>query len=282
MKTLLIIFSIFIIQYSFGQKTISEYRILAAKGDSLMKLNLYKDAAICYSAAFKTKGWKALAKDRYKASIAWTLAGVPDSAFYNLDHLIRYQYYSDYDTIIQEQGFKTLHSDKRWNPLLIKVKQNILPKGCFRAGSKPYSYEMFVDYNAGKEKNDVFSIKSIDEEIEGFGTLMQKSLPKEFLGRKIRMTGLMRSENVKGWAGFWVRVDHPDKQTLKAFDNMYDRPIKGTTDWAFYEIVVYVPAKATNVAFGALLDGTGQIWFDKIEFEIVDKSVPTTGKYKDE
>jgi hypothetical protein len=30
-----------------------------------------------------------------------------------------------------------------------------------------------------------------------------------------------------------------------------------------------------------LLVGTGQIWFDDIKFEVVDNSVPTTGKEKE-
>jgi hypothetical protein len=61
-------------------------------------------------------------------------------------------------------------------------------------------------------------------------------------------------------------------------DGKKNRSIKGTTDWTRYEIVLDVPANASNLAYGALLVGTGQIWFDDIKFEIVDKSVPTTGE----
>ena len=62
-----------------------------------------------------------------------------------------------------------------------------------------------------------------------------------------------------------------------SFDNMSDRPIVGTTDWKKYDIVLDVPNNASNIAFGALLSGTGQIWFEKLTFEIVDTSVKTTG-----
>lgn len=34
---------------------------------------------------------------------------------------------------------------------------------------------------------------------------------------------------------------------------------------------------ASLIAYGALLNGAGQIWFDNITFEIVDDNVPTTG-----
>jgi len=61
---------------------------------------------------------------------------------------------------------------------------------------------------------------------------------------------------------------------------MQGRAIKGTTDWTLYDIVLDVPDSASNIAFGALLTGKGQIWFDNLKFEIVDKSIPTTEIYK--
>ena len=57
---------------------------------------------------------------------------------------------------------------------------------------------------------------------------------------------------------------------------MYDRPITGTTDWKKYEIVLEVPLNVSKLAYGALLSGTGQIWFDIIIFEIVDSTIATT------
>ena len=86
----------------------------------------------------------------------------------------------------------------------------------------------------------------------------------------------MKSQGVADWAGFWLRVDQEGSEQSLSFDNMHDRPIKGTTDWKKYEIVLDVPNNASNIAFGALLAGTGQIWFANINFEIVDNSVPTT------
>jgi hypothetical protein len=63
---------------------------------------------------------------------------------------------------------------------------------------------------------------------------------------------------------------------------MEERAIKGTTDWKKYEIVLDVPLNASNIGFGALLSETGQIWLEKLNFEIVDTTVPTTGKKRDE
>ena len=152
-----------------------------------------------------------------------------------------------------------------------------LPAGWFNAGSKPKSYEMSIDKGAGQDGKNAATIKSIDKMIDGFGTLMQQSRPDKYLGKRVRMTGLVKSENVTTWAGLWLRVDQSGSQQPLSFDNMGDRPIKGTTGWTRYEIVLDVPSNASLIAYGALLDGTGQIWFDNITFDIVGNNVPTTG-----
>lgn len=152
-----------------------------------------------------------------------------------------------------------------------------LPTGWFNAGSKPKSYEMGIDKGAGQDGKNAATIKSIDKKIEGFGTLMQQSKPDKYLGKRIKMTGFVKSENVTTWAGLWFRVDQAGSQQSLSFDNMGDRPIKGTTAWTKYEIVLDVPSNASLIAYGALLDGTGQIWFDNISIEIVDDNVRTTG-----
>jgi hypothetical protein len=58
--------------------------------------------------------------------------------------------------------------------------------------------------------------------------------------------------------------------------------VKGNTEWTKYEIVLEVPETTKNIAFGALLHGTGQIWFDNLNFEVADNSVPSTKKPKEE
>jgi hypothetical protein len=70
-----------------------------------------------------------------------------------------------------------------------------------------------------------------------------------------------------------LRVDQVNSQVPLSFDNMQDRAIKGTTGWKKYEIVLDVPENTSMLAYGALLSGTGQIWFANLTFEIVDNAV---------
>ena len=147
----------------------------------------------------------------------------------------------------------------------------------FPTGSAPDKYKMGIDSTLQYSGQNVATIKSTDAEINGFGTLMQSISAGKYLGKRVRMTGYMKSKDVADWAGFWLRVDQAGSEQSLAFDNMQQRAIKGSTDWTKYEIVLEVPAEASNLAFGALLSGTGQIWFHNPTFEIVDNSVPTTG-----
>ncbi len=150
-------------------------------------------------------------------------------------------------------------------------------KGWIHAGSEPASYEMGIDKGAGPDGKNVASIKSTISMIKGFGTLMQQCLPDKYLDKRVKITADIKSKDVTSWAGLWFRVDGQKPDSALSFDNMQDRAIRGTTDWKKYEIVLDVPKDASNLAYGVLMDGTGQVWFDNVSFEIVDPKTPVTG-----
>jgi hypothetical protein len=156
-----------------------------------------------------------------------------------------------------------------------------VPKGWFVAGSDPDSYTMSVDKGSGQNGKNAATIKSTEKKIKGFGTLMQDCLPDQYLGKRVKFSAMIKTENVSDWAGLWLRLDEKLTNDCLGFDNMKngkaDRSIKGTTEWTNYEIVLDVPEEVGNMAFGALLSGTGQIWFDELKMEIVDSTVPVTG-----
>ncbi|WP_303316794.1 hypothetical protein Q4Q34_08295 [Flavivirga abyssicola] len=153
-------------------------------------------------------------------------------------------------------------------------KQTI--KGWFLAGSKPESYEIGITKN--KERNsNVAYLKSIKPNIKGFGTIMQNFEPKKFLGKKVKLTSYIKSKNIKDWAGMWLRIDGTNREKSLGFDNMQNRPIKGTTNWTKYEIILKVPKEAINIAYGVLASGTGEVLIDDFKFEIVSDDVKNTG-----
>lgn len=148
-------------------------------------------------------------------------------------------------------------------------------KGWFLAGSEPDSYEIGVEDDA-ERNGKVGFIKSTKSKIKGFGTIMQEFVPEDFYDQRVKLTTYIKTKDVAGWTGLWMRVDGlPAKdgknREVLSFDNMNDRKIVGTTGWTKYEIILDVPKDATNIGYGVLLSGTGEVWLDDINFEIVDK-----------
>src|SRR4029453_10374627 len=97
----------------------------------------------------------------------------------------------------------------------------------------------------------------------------QQFAADDYRGKRVRMSAWVKAKDVDDWAALWMRVDGAKKSPL-AFDNMGDRPIKGSADWKKYEIVLGVPEDAAQIAFGILMKGKGRVWGDDFKFEAVD------------
>lgn len=104
---------------------------------------------------------------------------------------------------------------------------------------------------------------------------MQSLRAEHYIGKKVRLSGLVKSQEVVSWAGLWVRVDKG--KDMVVFDNMQDRPIKGTTDWQRYEVVLDVPPDSTGISFGILLDGAGKVCLSGAKFDVVGADDQSTG-----
>jgi len=152
----------------------------------------------------------------------------------------------------------------------------------FKAGSKPDLYEIGKDESVKYNEVPSYYLKSIAEVKEGFGTIMKYIEPGEYIGKRAKLTGIIKSENINNRAGMWMRVDGPDPDKSLQFDNMGDRPIKGTNDWTKYEIVLDVPENSAGIAYGVLISGDGQVWLGNLSFEVVGNDVPSTNMIKEE
>ena len=160
-----------------------------------------------------------------------------------------------------------------------KGSGRLVPTGWYRAGMAPQDYDMGIDREVSHSGTSSGFIRSTAAEPRPFGTLMQAFKADGYHGRRLRLSGYVRAEAVEGWAGLWMRVDGPTGTSL-AFDNMQDRPIRGTLDWERYEIVLDVSEASTNIAFGVLLAGKGRIWVDDFEFDEVGGDVAVTDMRK--
>lgn len=151
-----------------------------------------------------------------------------------------------------------------------------IPRGWYLQGTKPADYEVAVDHEADYSHNASVVLRAKSPTAEGFGTLMQQVRADNFRGRRVRFGGNLKAEDVQDWTGLWMRVNKG--KLVVAFDNMQNRTVKGTRGWLYYEIVLDVPPEATDISFGVLLSGAGEIWFSHPVFEVVQSNVPTTGR----
>ena len=161
------------------------------------------------------------------------------------------------------------------NEVLTGMDKREDPKGWMLTGVYPHQYRVGIDRKTVHRGSASGTIKAApDADTQGFGTLMQMFRADRFREKRLRLSGFVKTENAHV-AGVWLRIDGKNEEPI-AFDNMQDRPIKGTTDWTPYEVVLDVGSEAYAVAFGVLLSGPGQVWIDGIRLEEVDTSVPVT------
>jgi hypothetical protein len=96
-------------------------------------------------------------------------------------------------------------------------------------------------------------------------------IPADFAGSRIEWRGYLKTQDVSGFAGLWLREDG-DAPSL-AFDNMERLRLNGTHDWAEYSVNLPFHPKAKQLFFGVLMAGTGKVWVDDLQLLVDGKPV---------
>lgn len=204
--------------FAFGQTPPDEYFILVKKADSLYKTKDYRNSVLAYSSAFIANGWKGYSTDRYNAARAWAKAGIPDSAFLNLERIAIKINFSDYDQLISDSDLTSLHSDKRWTSLLKLVEDNKIKS----EGSNPSLSHILDSLVNVDQKWRSYSRKYDNKE------LVDDTISKATIIRNFVMTDSFNYFKVKeifekygfpnydlvgeeGAKNFWLLVQHQDR-----------------------------------------------------------------------
>ncbi|UII57574.1 AraC family transcriptional regulator [Cytobacillus spongiae] len=156
------------------------------------------------------------------------------------------------------------------------MKNEQLLKGWELSGSHPFHYKMGIDREVFHRGNASGVLESVTAESPSeFATMMQQFKSTKYKGKRLKLSGFLKSEQVEGFCGFWMRIDDALGDVLQ-FDNMSNRPIIGSCEWNHYQVVLDVPEKSELIAFGVLLSGSGKVWIDDLRFEEVDENTPST------
>ncbi len=115
-----------------------------------------------------------------------------------------------------------------------------------------------------------------DADSPGSFSVFTKGLPLDFSGSTIELRGYIRTQDVTGFAGFWMREDQDGDRV--ELNNMQGRQLKGTNEWTEYSIMLPLHSGARKLYFGALMAGTGKAWFDDLQMSVDGKPVSLAPK----
>lgn len=89
--------------------------------------------------------------------------------------------------------------------------------------------------------------------------------------KKIDFSCKIKTENVEGGsAGLWINIVDENNKTIY-FENMDTNGIVGTNSWKRVSINTYIDSTMASIKFGGMLTGSGEAWFDDLEFKVNNK-----------
>lgn len=155
------------------------------------------------------------------------------------------------------------------------------PAGWWRNGAKAESYVVGVDSTETWGGMPSAYVQSLTPTVEGgFGGMMQTTSAESYIGKRVRLSGWIKTENAEEGGQLWLRVDGKEKGQTLQFDNMNNRAVKGTSDWQEASVVLDVPADASAMAYGFFVKGGGKMWVNGQRIEEVGADVPSTNMIK--
>ena len=284
-----VLFFFMVMNVAFGQLK-PEYYFFEKKADSLFNLKDYKNAADAFADAFKAQGGVGLPEDRYKTARALTMINDADGAFAQLFRIIEKSAFRDYDRVVKEADFTSLHNDLRWKDLLAALKASPfsnmgfekftdlhkIPSPWFEWGTKNYEFSADSTVkHSGKYSMRIRPIENIDKNSFGCVALAIQGI---YEGDEIEVLAYIKMENTTQPIGLMIREDGALPNSSLEFDNMAQKGIMGTKDWTLYKVKLPLRTAAKTIFIGAILAGGGTLWVDDVQVLIDHKDADDAPK----
>ena len=161
------------------------------------------------------------------------------------------------------------------NPGFESTKPGMLgnPEGWFsiqHAGDLSYTFKLDTQEPHGGER----SVRIDNVGPEPFGAIYQQLPASAHRGRRVRLSGGLRTEDARGSAtggGGVLMLQAMQGGAPLVWNHMNEAPVRGTTSWKRYNIELDVPAAADQIEVGAMLHGPGRLWLDDVELVVLPK-----------
>jgi hypothetical protein len=147
------------------------------------------------------------------------------------------------------------------------------PEGWFsiqHAGDLSYTFKLDREvHHAGAASLRIDSVGP-----EPFGSSYQQVPAAAYRGRRMRWSGWIRTEDVRGshtGGGAVLLMQAMQSGAPLVWNHMKDAPVTGSSDWKRYVIELDVPAAAEQLEVGVMLHGPGRMWFDDAMLEVLPR-----------
>ena len=144
------------------------------------------------------------------------------------------------------------------------------------------NFDWGIDTSMVSQGKPCFFIKTKEGASVGKGVLQQAFEAYEYRGKRLRLSGLLKTEQVEGGpieghpkvqvegrTGLWLQIEGVNERLYQT--NIKEHGLQGTHDWVRRELSVEVPQTSISVGFGLLLIGRGQVWLSDVQLEVVDE-----------
>jgi hypothetical protein len=130
------------------------------------------------------------------------------------------------------------------------------------AGTRPTEYELSIHFDGSGQ---VISLESDRADPDGFGSAYGEMSAAGLEGKLLRLTALVRTDEVSSSSNLWLRSDGPEGYTANT-----SRRFAGTNGWTRVEVVIRVAPEAKEIHFGSALSGPGRIDMKNARLEVLD------------
>ena len=142
-------------------------------------------------------------------------------------------------------------------------------------GTRIEAYEIRCDAIFTDCEIPILRTRSFSSEPFGMGSITHTESALPWRNQRLEVSAELKAGGIDGWAGVWMRIDDANGKVL-AFDNMQNRPVRGTTAFSWYSVVLDVPADAARVTFGVFLHGPGAVFVRELNFQSIGGSKVST------
>ncbi|MEQ1746455.1 MAG: DUF6624 domain-containing protein [Saprospiraceae bacterium] len=223
------------------------YGLYVHQADSLFRLGEFRASATTFSQAFEVLGWRGVSDDRFTAARAWSRAGVPDSAIYQLQRLLdKTDFLDTKKDWMLEPDFAVIQNSFGWQRLM--TQWNMKQEKMEKIRSNPLSIELeqihFLDQYYRVKRDSVLEFHSLKSpEMQDWMRRwnLQDSLNYVRVNEILEQHGWLGPDEVTEYASraFWLVLQHAD------------RNLPGQEKWlpVMREAVQQGKAKAQDLAY---------------------------------